>query len=87
MDNSYDHVLTRLRALFGPRITEQDYQIIAMLVAGTSVKGISLVTGLEPGTISTRKTRYKERILKTRTPDAGFFIEKIYRKPLTPSFS
>lgn len=87
VDNSYDHVLTRLRALFGPRITEQDYQIIAMLVAGTSVKGISLVTGLEPGTISTRKTRYKERILKTRTPDAGFFIEKIYRKPLTPSFS
>ena len=87
IDECYDHIITRLRKLFGSRMSEQDYQIIAMLVAGTPVKGISLVTGLEPGTISTRKTRYKERILKTETPDAGFFIEKIYRKPITsPAF-
>lgn len=84
VDESNDRVIARLRALFKNKMTEQDYRIITLLVAGTPVKGISLVTGLESGTISTRKTRYKERILKTGTPDADFFIEKIYHRPITP---
>ena len=82
VNESHEQVIARLRLLFGDKMTEQDYRIITLLVAGTPIKGISLVTGIEPGTLSTRKTRYKERILKTGARDAAFFIDKIYREPL-----
>ena len=62
LDAGKDGLMRKTRALFGTRLTEEDYQILSCYFAGLDASTISFITGIKPGTIRTKKSRYKQRI-------------------------
>ncbi len=63
LDSAKNEIVKRSRNIFGESLNESDYQVLTGVFAGLSAKEISFLTGLAPGTVRTRKSRLKTRIL------------------------
>ena len=55
-------LMSKLRDAFKDALDEKDFNIIACILSGMSSQSISFLTGISPGTLRTRKSRYKEKI-------------------------
>ncbi|MBQ9711022.1 MAG: hypothetical protein IJV54_01865 [Bacteroidales bacterium] len=55
-------LMSKLRGAFNDTLNEEDFNIIACILSGMSTQSISFLTGISPGTLRTRKSRYKEKI-------------------------
>jgi len=55
-------LMSKLRDAFKETLDEEDFNIIACILSGMSAQSISFLTGISPGTLRTRKSRYKEKI-------------------------
>ena len=64
-----DNVMSKARQLMGTSISEQDYTILACFLAGMTTSSISFVTGIKPGTLRTKKSRMKQKIVEL--PDSA----------------
>ena len=58
------NIMARVRALYGNRISESDYLILAGLFAKMSPAAISFLTGVKEGTIRVKKSRFIDRFEK-----------------------
>lgn len=63
LDSAKNEIVKRSRNIFGDSLNESDYQVLTGVFAGLSANEISFLTGLAPGTVRTRKSRLKTRIL------------------------
>lgn len=55
-------IMIRLRTVFGSSLKEEDYRFYACVFAGLGNASISFISGLAPGTVRTRKSRYKDKL-------------------------
>lgn len=55
-------IMLRLRKIFGDTMKEEDYRFYACVFAGIGNASISFISGLAPGTVRTRKSRYKDKL-------------------------
>lgn len=56
------NIMYRLRTAFGDTLKEEDYRFYACVFAGIGNASISFISGLAPGTVRTRKSRYKDKL-------------------------
>lgn len=62
LNASDQDIMKKLRGAFGSTLKEDDYRFIACVFAGIGNASIGFVTGLAPGAVRTRKSRYKVRL-------------------------
>lgn len=55
-------IMSCARSLLKGQVSENDFQILACILAGMDAGAISFVSGLSRGTVRTRKSRIKKRI-------------------------
>lgn len=67
IDLTMDNVIQKLRSI--PELNEDDIKIAMLGLCGFEYKVISVITGIKPKTVSGKKTRLKEKILKSGSPD------------------
>lgn len=58
-----DGIMQKARTLFGKTISEDDYHVLSCYFAGMDAASISFITGIQPGTIRTKKSRIKTRLM------------------------
>lgn len=63
LDAAKDGIMSKVRKAFGESLDESDYQILSGVFAGLTAKEIGFITGLAPGTVRTRKSRLKTRVM------------------------
>lgn len=63
LDATKDGIMSKVRKAFGDSLDESDYQILSGVFAGLTAKEIGFITGLAPGTVRTRKSRLKTRVM------------------------
>ena len=63
LDATKDGIMSKVRKAFGDSLDESDYQILSGVFAGLTAKEIGFITGLAPGTVRTRKSRLKDRVM------------------------
>lgn len=77
---SGDNIMARLRETFSTSFKEEDYRFLACVFAGIGNAGIGFVTGFAPGTVRTRKSRYKSRIQALPDSSGKEFFLKAFEK-------
>lgn len=70
-------VLALLRKDF-PTMRETDFQILAYIVLGFDAALICMITGLTASNYYTRKSRLKEKILGSNSPNIGLYEQWIF---------
>lgn len=72
-----DGILYKLRSRYGKGMDDLDYKLLILFFSGLPVKTISYLTGMDSGTVYTRRTRYKNRFEKLDSPEGQFFIDNL----------
>ena len=72
-----DGILCKLRSRYGKGMDDLDYKLLILFFSGLPVKTISYLTGMDSGTVYTRRTRYKNRFEKLDSPEGQFFIDNL----------
>ena len=81
LDLHKESIMMRLRSRYGREMDGLDYKMLILFFSGLPVKTISFLTGMDPGTVYTRRTRYRQRFEKLDSPDGKLFIDSLgYRK-------
>ena len=70
-------VLSALREDF-PKLKDIDYQLIEYMILGFDATLICMITGLSTNNYYTRKSRLKEKILETDSPNAALYKQWIF---------
>ena len=74
------NIMARVRTLYGNRISENDYLILAGLFIGMSTASISFITGIKEGTIRVKKSRFLDKFEKLEdSEDKQLFINELLR--------
>ena len=69
LNASKNNIMDRVRAIYGNKISENDYLILAALFAKMSPAAISFITGVKEGTIRVKKSRFIDRFEKLDNPE------------------
>lgn len=73
-----DNIMDNAHSLLGDTLQEKDYIILSCIIAGMKPASISFVTGIEPGTIRTKKSRIKARLAECPpSPERDVLIYRI----------
>lgn len=59
-----NNIMQNARRLLGQSIQETDYAILCCFIAGMTTSAVSFVVDLRPGTVRTRKSRLKSKIME-----------------------
>ena len=62
LDVAKDGLMKKTRAVLGDSVSEEDYRIISCFYAGLDTSSISFITGIKPGTLRTKKSRFKAKL-------------------------
>lgn len=73
----YENGLMKKARLLLKKEKELDYEVLALLFSGFSVKSISYLLRMSEASIRTRKTRYKQQFDKVPEPDRSIFLKKL----------
>jgi len=75
------NIMTRIRAVYGDTIPDNDYLILAGLFAGMSTASISFITGVKEGTIRVKKSRFLDKFEKLEdSEDKQLFISELIKQ-------
>lgn len=74
IDSCRDNAMQKLRAEL-PNLKEDEYKLLCYILAGFSNQAIAVFTKSECGTVATRKSRLKSKIVKSATPNSDYFAE------------
>lgn len=78
LDAGEGNVMQKARRLLGDAVSEEDYCILSLYIAGMKTSSISFVTRLAPGTLRTKKSRLKARLEKLPdTRDKNFVLKAL----------
>lgn len=73
------NIMSRVRAIYGNKISESDYLILAGLFAKMSPAAISFLTGVKEGTIRVKKSRFIDRFEKLdNQEEKEFFLKELH---------
>ena len=75
-------VMQKARQYLGANVSEEDYRILACLFAGMTPASISFVTSVKPGTIRTKKSRFKARFMEHPSSSVRKLLLGTLEKPL-----
>ena len=67
-----DNAMAKLREEF-PELKDEEYKLLCYVFAGFSNQAIAVFTNSESGTVATRKSRLKSKILNSNTPNRDLF--------------
>lgn len=76
-----DNIMRHLRdacskeKMVKPRLSEDDFRIIMLTYAGIPDRTIAFLMDMTCAAVRTRKTRYKERLLRPDISDGSFFVQ------------
>lgn len=62
LDVAKGGLMKKTRALFGNSVSEEDYRIISCFYAGLDTSSISFISRIKPGTLRTKKSRFKAKL-------------------------
>ncbi|MCR5828042.1 MAG: heme exporter protein CcmD [Bacteroidales bacterium] len=76
---SKNNIMARVRAIYGNKISDNDYIILTGLFAKMSPAAISFLTGVKEGTIRVKKSRFAGRFEKLdNLEEKEFFLKELY---------
>lgn len=76
---SKNNIMARVRAIYGNKISDNDYIILTGLFAKMSPAAISFLTGVKEGTIRVKKSRFAGRFKKLdNLEEKEFFLKELY---------
>ncbi|MBO5193421.1 MAG: hypothetical protein J6B62_00850 [Bacteroidales bacterium] len=64
--------MSKLRHDF-PSFKEDDYRLLSYMIVGFEAKTIATLMDITPGSVYTRKSRLKDKILSTSTENAELY--------------
>lgn len=62
-----------------PQFSEDDFRILLLLYAGIPDRTVAFLMDMSCSAVRTRKTRYKERLLREDIPGGRYFVEELVR--------
>lgn len=76
---SKNNIMARVRAIYGNKISDNDYIILTGLFAKMSPAAISFLTGVKEGTIRVKKSRFAGRFEKLdNLEEKELFLKELY---------
>ena len=80
---SHSNIMSNLRVACSkdvmekPRFEEDDFRMLMLFYAGIPDRTISFLMDMSFASVRTRKTRYKERLLRQDIKDGSFFVQEL----------
>lgn len=74
LNEGLDNVMLKLREDF-PEFGEEDYRFVSYVIAGFGAKTIAAIMDVSVGSVYTRKSRMKDRILSAKSKNTELYVE------------
>lgn len=80
---SHSNIMANLRVVCSkdvmekPRFEEDDFRMLMLFYAGIPDRTIAFLMDMSFASVRTRKTRYKERLLRSDIKDGPFFVQEL----------